>query len=126
MRMTESKLRRIIRSVIRETAEAYQDSAARLSNHNTDQRSVISGVQYVNYVLSMENMMKDIDKEYYSDYGFSMKGNTIYFGKKSEPNRMAVVTDIVEKCSREKIDEETCIRACNDEYTHGGGMYRIS
>ena len=119
MRITENRLRSIIRSVINEELHDIHSS-------NIDQRSDISGAQFANYVLSMQDMMKDIDGGYYRDYGFNMKGNTTYFGKKREPNNMAVVTDIVEKCFSTGIDEETCIRACNDEYTHGSGMYRIS
>lgn len=119
MRITESKLRRIIRSVINEEFHSMHPN-------NIDQGRDISGAQFANYVLSMQNMIEDIDGGYYRDYGFNMKGDTTYFGKMREPNGMAVVTDIVEKCFSRGLDEETCIRACNDEYTHGSGMYRIS
>ena len=54
MRITESKLRRIIRNVINEEFHSMHPN-------NIDQRRDISGAQFANYVLSMQNMIKDIE-----------------------------------------------------------------
>ena len=130
MKMTESRLRSIIRSVIRETAESSSSSGERLRQHNTDQSPMVSSLRLAYYVRDMNNILAKGVFEYGADplveYGFKFEKEQCLFGKNNEPRDMKNVTEIVEVCFKNNISKEDCIKASIDEYTHrGGGMYNL-